>query len=71
MDTNMWATSEIQEATMNSIMSITWTLDLMMINLPKKSVKAFAGLQITCRGQSGKVHLCPVLIQNYCSYELG
>jgi hypothetical protein len=53
MGTDMWAINDLQQATMNSIMSITWTLDLMMINLTRKSVKASAGLQITCRGQSG------------------
>jgi hypothetical protein len=51
------ALSDIQLATTDLKMPITWCLRFMMISLPGKSVKAFAELQISCRGRFGMVHL--------------
>jgi hypothetical protein len=51
------ALSDVQLATMVLKMPITWCLHFMMISLPRKSVKTFAELQISCRGRFGMVHL--------------
>jgi len=51
------ARSGVQLATMDLKMPITWLLRFMMTGLPRKSVKAFAELQISCRGRFGMVHL--------------
>ena len=55
------ALSDLQLATMNLMMSTTWALHSMMMNLPRKSVKAFAELQISCHGRFGTVHLAILL----------
>jgi hypothetical protein len=55
------APSDVQLATMNLMMPIIWALLFMMMSLPRKSVKAFGELQISCRGRFGIAHLAMLL----------
>lgn len=55
------ALSDVRQVTMDLMMPTRTALNLMMISLPRKSVKAFDELRISCHGRSGKVHLAMLL----------